>query len=747
MMTRPDSHPDPEQVRRFGLGQLPDEQARLIESHVAGCARCTAALEKLRDDTLAGLGRRAARTQCAVPPLEAAAEDELATAPSPLREHPRYRVLCLLGRGGMGTVYLAEHRHMARLVALKMIKPSLLEDAAAVQRFRQEVRTVGRLAHSNIVHAHDAEEAAGRHFLVMEYVEGTSLAEWLDRDGRLPVAEACACARQAALALQYAHEEGVVHRDVKPHNLMRTADGTVKVLDFGLARVLREQAALPGQSTGAGTVMGTADYIAPEQAQDSRQADIRADVYSLGCTLYHLLSGRVPFPGGGPFVKILQHLGNDPEPLSRLRPDLPAGLVRVVETMMAKRPADRYQTPAEVAAALEPFARTSREDSGAPIAGPRARGPSRPRGRLRAAAVAALLLAGAAVAAAAVFYPADPDRGTPALTAASDEAEVVVKQSDKEVGILDARTGRSLTLPAGTYDLELVSGSKPPAAGKTVPWGNAAGFTSAVGIKLVRIPGGKFLMGSPREEQGRRADEEQHEVEVSEFYLGAYEVTQKQFRAVMGYNPSFFSNNAKGGQLRYWVEPGGGKSDVSGQDTEEFPVENLTWWEADEFCRKLTALDRAELGDWVYRLPREAEWEYACRGGSSSYQTFHFGNRLSATRANFDGRSPYGGAVPWFYLGRTCKVGSYKPNAFGLYDMHGNVWEWCADWYDENYYAKSPAKDPPGPLGGECRVIRGGSRAYAAVECRSAHRVGRYGPGSRYNGIGFRPALVPSDSR
>jgi serine/threonine protein kinase len=745
MMTRPDTtRPDPEQVRRFGLGQLSDEEARLVEGHVAGCESCTAVLEKLRDATLAGLQRRAARTQCETPPLEAApaAEDEQASASYPLQDHPRYRVLRLLGRGGMGAVYLAEHRHMARLVALKVIKPSLLEDGVAVQRFRQEVRTVGRLAHPNIVHAHDAEEADGRHFLVMEYVEGTSLAEWLERHGRLPVAEACSCARQVALALQYAHEQGLVHRDVKPHNLMLTPSppgplshsgerggeavlppplpsvgegggggeggGTVKVLDFGLARVLRQQAQ-PGQSTGEGTVMGTADYIAPEQAQDSRTADIRADVYSLGCTLYHLLSGRVPFPEGTPFVKILQHVGHDPEPLDRLCPELPAGLVRVVEKMMAKRPGDRYQTPAEVAAALEPFTRTSREDAVAPSAGP-----SQPRRRLLAAALAGLLLA---VAAAGVLSRTDPGQGTPAVTAASHEGEVF-KPAGKEV------------------------------AGKTVPWGDPAGFTSAVGIKMVRIPAGKFLMGSPKEEQGRRADEEQHEVAVSEFYLSAYEVTQKQFRAVMGYNPSFFSNNATGGGAGgYGVDPGGGKSDVPGLDTEEFPAENLCWWEADEFCRKLTELDRGKLGGWVYRLPREAEWEYACRGGSPVYQTFHFGNRLSALQANFHGHFPYGGGLPWIYLGRTCTVGSYKPNAFGLYDMHGNVWEWCQDWYDENYYAKSPAKDPPGPLGGECRVIRGGSRAYAAVECRSAHRVGRYVPGSRYNGIGFRPALVPSDNR
>jgi formylglycine-generating enzyme required for sulfatase activity/tRNA A-37 threonylcarbamoyl transferase component Bud32 len=733
-MTRPDtSHPDPEQVRQFGLGQLPDDQARLIENHVTRCARCTRALQRLRDDTLLGLPRRAdTSAECPEAPAagaplpetlapsgDSSTLDDPATAAHPLHDHPRYRVLRRLGRGGMGEVYLAEHRHMGRLVALKVIRPSLLDNAAAVQRFRQEVRAVGRLAHPNIVHAHDAEEAAGRTFLVMEYVEGTSLAEWLAPRGSLPVAEACAYARQAALGLQCAHEQGLVHRDIKPHNLMRTPDGAVKILDFGLARVLREQAAQQhGQLTGEGAVVGTADYIAPEQARDSRQADIRADIYSLGCTLYHLLSGRVPFPQGTAIDKIVQHSIDDPEPLSRLRPGLPTGLVLVVDKMMAKRPADRYQTPAEVAAALEPFEHGTAEDSLTRTAVPRAGKPSRRRRGPLAAALAALLLAAAAVAA-AVLHGVETNQGTQLVTAEGDDAVQAVR----------------------------VSRPQPPVAEKPVPKEDAAAFVNTVGIKMVPIPAGKFVMGSPKEEQGRSEDEEQHEVEISAFSLSAYEVTQAQFRAVMGHNPSFFSNNATKGSGNYPVLPGGGKDAVAGENTEDYPVENVTWYEADDFCRRLTDREKEKLGGQVYRLPREAEWEYACRGGSPTYQTFHYGNSLSSAQADFDARSPYGGAPPGVYLGRPCKVGSYQPNAFGLYDMHGNVWEWCADWYAENYYAKSPPRDPPGPPGGEGRVIRGGSRAYPAVECRSARRVGRYPPNSRYNGIGFRPALVPAGNK
>ncbi len=237
-----------------------------------------------RRDALAG--RRRAR-----PSLRRRGAGPIGLPPE-LLNHPRYRVLALLGAGGMGAVYKAEHRLMERLVALKVMAARLLGNAAMVERFRREVKAAARLAHPNIVTAHDAEQAGDLHFLVMEYVEGTDLARVVAERGPLPVGEACDYVRQAAMGLQHAHEHGMIHRDIKPHNLMLTPQGTVKMLDFGLARLAGEAGSQPGGGTAQGTVLGTVDYMAPEQADDAHQADIRSDIYSLGCTLYHLLSGR-----------------------------------------------------------------------------------------------------------------------------------------------------------------------------------------------------------------------------------------------------------------------------------------------------------------------------------------------------------------------------------------------------------------------------------------------------------------------
>jgi formylglycine-generating enzyme required for sulfatase activity len=287
-------------------------------------------------------------------------------------------------------------------------------------------------------------------------------------------------------------------------------------------------------------------------------------------------------------------------------------------------------------------------------------------------------------------------------------------------------------------------GKEEPGKAKVVKgWGKTV--ESSIGMKLVRIPPGKFKMGSPADEKDRYTDEEQHEVEITkEFWLGVHEVTQKQFKDVMGYNPSYFSTDGEGkaGEKYEYNKPAGGESSVAGKDTDDFPVENVSWDEAVEFCRRLSARTTEKNSGRKYRLPTEAEWEYSCRGGAPSYQVFHFGDSLSSKLANFDGNYPYGSADKGPDLCRTCKVGQYEKNGFGLHDMHGNVWEWCSDWYGKDDYGKSLRRDPQGPTEGKGRVFRGGSWYVIGLDCRSAIRGGGP-PAFRDYYLGFRVALVP----
>jgi serine/threonine protein kinase len=268
-----------------------------------------------------------------------------------------YRIEARIGQGGMGQVFRALHVRLGKLVALKILPADRFDDPQAVSRFLREMRAVGRLEHPNIVLARDAGEVDGVHFLVMELLEGVDLAALVKRSGPLEVAVACELIRQAALGLQHAHEQGLVHRDLKPSNLMLTTAGVVKLLDLGLA-LIRE--AIPTDApTTDGAIMGTTDYMAPEQWSDSHRVDIRADLYSLGCTLYVLLVGEPPFGGSThptTHAKMMGHLHEAPTPIRRRRDEVPVELAEILDRLLAKSPDDRFATPRELADALAPMA-------------------------------------------------------------------------------------------------------------------------------------------------------------------------------------------------------------------------------------------------------------------------------------------------------------------------------------------------------------------------------------------------------
>ncbi len=384
-------HPDAGILALFAAGRLRDAEMARLEEHLADCGECLAAMDQIPDDSMVRLlrdggdrlddvssarsdyGSRSDDEAVSIEAVESmpglpAAQDStqsfmpdgkgmVGQLPHGPAEHSRYRVRSLLGRGGMGSVYLADDQSECRPVVLKFLREDLLEHPRLLERFRREAAAAIRLKHPNIVAAYAAEQLGQSPALVMEYIEGTDLELLVQQKGPLPVSVGCELIRQAALGLQYSYEKGMVHRDVKPSNLMVTRDGTVKILDFGLAKMRSELATDPGL-TSTGAFLGSVDYMAPEQADDPRQADIRADIYSLGCTLYFLLSGAPPFLGTAFDVLDAQHSKEAPL-LNERRTDVPAELALLVAKMMAKDPDRRFQTPAQVARALVPFVKAT----------------------------------------------------------------------------------------------------------------------------------------------------------------------------------------------------------------------------------------------------------------------------------------------------------------------------------------------------------------------------------------------------
>lgn len=292
-----------------------------------------------------------------------------------------YEIISELGRGGMGVVYRARHSRMNRVVALKVIDKSHLANPKSVKRFYQEIEAAAKLSHPNVVMAYDAGQYQDTHYFAMEYVEGVDLGQLIKDSGPMPVLHACDYIRQASLGLQHAFERGLVHRDIKPSNLLVTwaADrddkesatgfkvarfssrytrkAIVKILDMGLARIHHntEETSANCELTQEGHVVGTADYMAPEQWMNPHTVDIRADLYSLGCTFYYLLAAQVPFPGDQPMEKMLKHNLDKPTPVLQLRPEVPVNVVAILDRLMAKHPGERFQTPAELGDALRSF--------------------------------------------------------------------------------------------------------------------------------------------------------------------------------------------------------------------------------------------------------------------------------------------------------------------------------------------------------------------------------------------------------
>jgi eukaryotic-like serine/threonine-protein kinase len=266
----------------------------------------------------------------------------------------KYKVLERLGSGGMGQVFLCEHKLMRRRVAVKVLPTAKAADQASLDRFNREARAAAALDHPNIVRAFDIDQDDNLHFLVMEYVDGTNLQDLVKKAGKLDPVRACHYVYGAAVGLQHANEIGMIHRDIKPGNILLDRAGVVKILDMGLARLTYDTDDHITRKYDE-NILGTADYLSPEQAEDSHTVDIRSDIYSLGATFYYLLTGSQPFPEGTIPQKLIWHRSRQPKPVGEIRSDVPEAVVAVVNRMMAKKPEDRYQTPSDVMAALQPW--------------------------------------------------------------------------------------------------------------------------------------------------------------------------------------------------------------------------------------------------------------------------------------------------------------------------------------------------------------------------------------------------------
>ncbi|MCP4645950.1 MAG: SUMF1/EgtB/PvdO family nonheme iron enzyme [bacterium] len=548
-----------------------------------------------------------------------------------------YRIVRELGHGGMGTVYEAVEAGLDRRVALKILSPMLATDRVYTERFMREARAMACVNHRNIVCVYAVGEHDGKHFIALEYVHGKTIAELIDERGPLKLSLVLDVAEQVGEALAEAHNAGIMHRDIKPHNIMVTPDGLVKVMDFGLAK----GAAAGPHLTAAGTVLGTPRYMSPEQIQ-GKPADARSDLYSLGITLFEMLAGRVAFDARNRMGLMRQVVGT---PLPRV-PAGDAGIDRLIQRLAAKAPGARYATAEAFLHDLQAIQHRDAEMAEAETV-------IAPAPRQQA-----------------FEHPQPPEAETTLPRSAGLLVALVVG-----LAILLGALGLGVwwRLGQGMSADPRCDGFMPPPVAEL----QQGLFT---GVRFVRIPAGTFAMGSPEYEKGRGPDETLHDVQLTrDYWMGVYEVTQEQWAAVMGENPSLFTTGA------------------------DRPVENVSWYDCQAFITKLNGLEEG-----VFRLPTEAEWEYACRAGTDA--PFAFGCDLTMTDARLSVTGDAG----------TAPVGSHEPNAWGLHDMHGNVWEWCMDGYA--VYAAGAQTDPIGPPDSARHVLRGGGWADATDSCRSACR-------------------------
>jgi len=656
----------------------------------------------------------------------------------------RYRIERQLGAGGMGIVYKAVHVKLGKPLAVKVLRPELSTHSEALQRFEQEALSASQIGHSHIVDIVDfGTLPSGSAFLVMEYLSGRSLGAVLAACGRLDAKRTLHVARQLASALEAAHARSIVHRDLKPDNLqLIERDGDpdfVKVLDFGIAKVIGSANKL----TMTGQELGTPCYMAPEQWEGGERVDARTDIYAVGVILYEMCCGRPPFEADSQLGLFVKHMSESPLPLQQRAPeaDVPPALEAIILKCLQKEPEARYASMTALRAALtlamQSFAapHTAERPSATMLYGV-----ASPRSESTSSLSPISVMVSNTWASWASWRLRMRELVQSLVPRFVQQLQQWWQRGQRGGGLNVSLVGLLLGLAMWLF----MARSPAPETNAAVLGSNPAGMTSkaskrdepttkpnwatdfgrdAFGVyadvtlngvvqRMRWIPAGQFVMGSPQTEAERAEDEMAHETALNRgFWLADTECTQRLWRAVMGDNPSYFRGD-------------------------ELPVERVSWDAIQRFLKKAEELSPG-LG---LQLPTEAQWEYACRAGTQT--PFGLGEMLTSQQANFDGKYPYAGASKDEFRGKTLSVRSLPSNAWGLYHMHGNVWEWCSDRYGA--YEAGPVNDPAGAAAGEERVLRGGSWYTHASSTRCARRY-HYVASFRNQSLGFRVSRSQSE--
>lgn len=517
---------------------------------------------------------------------------------------PKFEIISRIGKGGMASVYKAIQKNLDIVVALKVIHLNLVHDTTFVDRFIREARIGASLTHPNIVRMYDVGNIGDLHYISMEYIEGQDLRAYLRKTGLADETRLIKLITPIAEALEYAHKQGIIHRDIKSANILISTDGVPKLTDFGIANAATET-----KLTQTGSIMGTPEYMSPEQAL-GKTVDFKTDLYSLGMVMYECLTGNLPLKGENQLGTMFRIINEEPEHINT-KTVISQELSNLIMTLLHKNAESRPRL-------ISPFLKSQ---------------------------------------------------------------ETVID-----------------------YRYEPIEKKQKPTPPKFpqlyTPQNNKVDRYFSPN-NMILVEGGEFMMGNS---QGASDEAPVHRVRLDDFYICRYLVTQSEWNEVMKRNPSHFK-----GAL--------------------FPVDSVSWEDTQRFLSKISKLTGNQ-----YRLPTEAEWEYAARGGALS-KGYHYAG------------SDFLDEVAWYDQNAessTHKVGKKLPNELGLYDMNGNLWEWCFDWYSENYYEMSPEKNPLGakkPFMSGNKVLRGGSWNDNSEMCNITCRYWD-SPNLSYANGGFRCVMV-----